>query len=210
MSEIDVLPELKEVVGTLLFAAKSPLSVDEILRVIRQTAEKEGGMAADYGEAARGQVEEAVNALRRQISEAHVGFQLCEVGGGFRFENIPACGPWVRQLLDKGRSKGLSVPALETLAIVAYRQPCTRAQIEEVRGVAVDQILRNLLELQLVRIAGRSPLPGRPWLFGTTQHFLEHFGLRSLDDLPSREDLSRFHVEKKESEKRDESLEDGE
>ncbi len=192
MTNVDILPELKEVIGSLLFAAKSPLTLDQIIKVLRETAENEGGMTTDYAAASRKQVEQTVELLRSEIDAAKLGITLCEVAGGYRLENMATCGPWLRELLNKGRSRGLSVPALETLAIVAYRQPCTRAQIEEVRGVAVDQILRNLLEMQMVRITGRSPLPGRPWLFGTTQRFLEHFGLRSLEDLPSREDLSRF------------------
>ena len=83
---------------------------------------------------------------------------------------------------------------METLAIIAYRQPCTRGEIEAVRGVAVDQIVRNLLDLQLIRAVGRSELPGRPWLFGTTQKFLLHFGLKDLKDLPGVEELKRIEA----------------
>jgi segregation and condensation protein B len=85
----------------------------------------------------------------------------------------------------------LSKPALETLAIVAYRQPCLRSEIEEVRGVTVDAVLRRLIDMQLVRVVRRSELPGRPWLFGTTQKFLEHFGINSIDDLPGSSELKR-------------------
>ncbi len=95
-------------------------------------------------------------------------------------------------MLEKSKPSRLSTPALETLAVIAYRQPCTRSDIELVRGVAVDQVVRNLLELQLIKIVGRSDLPGRPWLFGTTQKFLEHFGLKDLGDLPSRDELGKF------------------
>ena len=86
----------------------------------------------------------------------------------------------------------LSKPALETLAIVAYRQPCLRSEIEEVRGVSVDAVLRKLIEMQLIRVVGRiTELPGRPWLFGTTQKFLEHFGINTLEELPGSEELKR-------------------
>ena len=98
-------------------------------------------------------------------------------------------------MLQKGRGARLSLPALETLAIVAYRQPCVRSEIEAVRGVAVDAILKNLLEMQLVRVVGRSEMPGRPWMFGTTQKFMEHFGLKSLDDLPGTDELRRLEAE---------------
>ncbi|MBN2685112.1 MAG: SMC-Scp complex subunit ScpB, partial [Pontiellaceae bacterium] len=90
----------------------------------------------------------------------------------------------------------LSKPALETLAIVAYRQPCLRSEIEEVRGVSVDAILRKLMDMQLVRVVRRSELPGRPWLFGTTQRFLEHFGINSVDDLPGSQELKRAMPQK--------------
>ncbi len=105
-----------------------------------------------------------------------------------------AHGPRDGQTLQLAAAQ-LSRPALETLAIIAYRQPCTRAEIEAVRGVAVDQIIRNLMEMQLIRIVGRSELPGRPWLFGTSQKFLEHFGLKRLDDLPGTEELRRLEQE---------------
>ena len=117
---------------------------------------------------------------------------VIEVANGFRFENDSSCGPWLRHLLERGRPTRLSRPALETLAIIAYRQPVMRSEIEAVRGVAVDQIIRNLLEMQLIKIVGRSELPGRPWQFGTTQKFLEHFGLKNLMDLPGVEELRRM------------------
>ena len=110
-------------------------------------------------------------------------------------ENDANCGPWLRTMLQKGRGTRLSLPALETLAIIAYRQSCVRSEIEAVRGVAVDAILKNLLDLQLVRVVGRSELPGRPWMFGTTQKFMEHFGLKNLDDLPGTDELRRIEAE---------------
>jgi segregation and condensation protein B len=95
----------------------------------------------------------------------------------------------VRQLYPGPKPARLSPPALETLAIIAYRQPLTRAEIEGVRGVSIEGVLQNLMERGLVKIAGRAELPGRPLLYETTQFFLEHFGLRSLDELPNAEEL---------------------
>ena len=86
----------------------------------------------------------------------------------------------------------LSKPALETLAIIAYRQPCLRSEIENVRGVSVDAVIRKLIEMQLVKIVKRSELPGKPWLFGTTSRFLEHFGINSIDELPNSNELRRI------------------
>ena len=101
----------------------------------------------------------------------------------------PAYAPWVRQLFPAVKPARLTPPSLETLAIIAYRQPITRADIEAVRGVAVDGVLQNLMERGLVKIGGRAEVPGRPLLYETTQFFLEHFGLRDLDELPNAEEL---------------------
>ena len=190
-----VLPELKQIIGAMLFVRKEPLTVAEIRRVLTATAERRGGITSDFAKATEAQVREAVDALGRDLSERKAGFHVIEVAGGFRLENDANCGPWLRVMLQKGRGARLSLPALETLAIVAYRQPCVRSEIEAVRGVVVDAILKNLLEMQLVRVVGRSELPGRPWMFGTTQKFMEHFGLKSLDDLPGTDELRRLEAE---------------
>ena len=190
-----VLPELKQIIGAMLFVRKEPLTVAEIRRVLAATAERRGGITSDFAKANEALVREAVDALGRELAERKMGFHVIEVAGGFRLENDANCGPWLRTMLQKGRGARLSLPALETLAIVAYRQPCVRSEIEAVRGVAVDAILKNLLEMQLVRVVGRSELPGRPWMFGTTQKFMEHFGLKSLDDLPGTDELRRLEAE---------------
>jgi segregation and condensation protein B len=189
-----VLPELKQIVGAMLFVRKEPLTVAEIRRVLSATAERRGGITTDFAKANETLIREAVDELGRDLADRKVGFHIIEVAGGFRLENDANCGPWLRVMLQKGRGTRLSLPALETLAIVAYRQPCVRSEIEAVRGVAVDAILKNLLELQLVRVVGRSELPGRPWMFGTTQKFMEHFGLKSLDDLPGTDELRRMEA----------------
>ena len=190
-----VLPELKQIIGAMLFVRKEPLTAAEIRRVLAATAERRGGITADFAKANEAMVREAVEALGRELSDRKAGFHVLEVAGGWRLENDANCGPWLRVMLQKGRGARLSLPALETLAIIAYRQPCVRSEIEAVRGVAVDAILRNLLEMQLIRVVGRSELPGRPWMFGTTQKFMEHFGLKSLDDLPGTDELRRLEAE---------------
>ena len=132
-------------------------------------------------------VRKAVDEVRRALAEAGLGFELVETEGGFRFRTSADCGPWVRQMLGKGRATVLSRPSIETLAIIAYRQPVSRSQIENIRGVNAGHVIKALMEMQLVRIIGRSDQPGRPFLFGTTPEFLAHFGLKSLDDLASVE-----------------------
>lgn len=191
MSNVERLPELKEIIGALLFAAKKPVTAKEIRKALLGTAENYGGPYEPFAALKEKEILEAVEVLREEMEQHPVGLHVAEVAHGFRLQNNTSCGPWVRTLLDKDRSTKLSKPALETLAIVAYRQPVMRSEIESVRGVSVDSILRNLVELQLVKVVGRSELPGRPWMFGTTQRFLEHFGLKSLDDLPGMEELKR-------------------
>jgi segregation and condensation protein B len=192
MSNIEVLPELKQIIGSLLFAAKKPLTVKELRKVLTDAGASYGGPYEQFSGIKEDEITAAVAELTSELSRGGSGLCIAEVAHGYRLQNEINCGPWVRTLLDKDHSARLSKPALETLAIIAYRQPILRSEIESVRGVAVDQVLRNLVEMQLVKVTGRSDLPGRPWLFGTTQRFLEHFGLRALDEMPGMEELKRM------------------
>jgi segregation and condensation protein B len=191
MSDVGVLPELKEIIGALLFAAKKPVTAKEIRKALIGAGENYGGPYEQFAALKEKEILEAVTDLKEELSRSATGLHVAEVAHGFRLQNNMACGPWVRTMLEKERSSRLSKPALETLAIIAYRQPILRSEIESVRGVAVDSILRNLVELQLVKVVGRSELPGRPWIFGTTQRFLEHFGLKCLEDMPGMDELKR-------------------
>lgn len=197
MEDVDVIPELKQIIGALLFAARAPISSAEMCRVLHQAAEGRTGPAKDFAEVTEADVVAAIEQLRRDLAANHIGVHVAEVANGYRLQNDANCGLWVRQMLNKGRDSRLSKPALETLAIIAYRQPIMRSEIEAVRGVQVDQVMRTLLDMQLIRIVGRSELPGRPWLFGTTQKFLEYFGLRNVQDLPGIEELKRMEEERK-------------
>jgi segregation and condensation protein B len=190
-STVDVLPELKQIVGALLFAAKEPLSIKRIRKAMIETGSGFGGPYEQYAKATDQQIESALEALREELEKHKLGLEVAKVAQAYRLQNDAACGPFVRALLEKNQTMRLSKPALETLAIVAYRQPCLRSEIEEVRGVSVDAVLRKLIDMQLVRVVRRSELPGRPWLFGTTQRFLEHFGINPIDDLPGSRELKR-------------------
>ncbi len=194
MSDVDKLPELKQIVGSMLFAAKVPITPKQVRRVFLQVAELRGGMFADFADIKEKQITAILDEINEDLKKMGIGFSIHEVATGIRFQNDIVCGPWVRELLERGKPNRLSRPALETLAIVAYRQPCIKSEIEGVRGVAVDAILKKLLEMQLVCIAGRSELPGRPYLFATTQKFLEHFGLCNIEDLPGTRELKRKEV----------------
>lgn len=192
MSAVEVLPELKQIIGALLFAAKKPLTAKEIRKVLTDAGAHYGGPYEPFAQIQEDEILAAVEALKNELTAGGSGLCIADVAYGFRLQNEINCGPWVRTLLDKDQSTRLTKPALETLAIIAYRQPILRSEIESVRGVAVDQVLRNLVEMQLVKVVARSDLPGRPWLFGTTLRFLEHFGLRNLDEMPGMDELKRM------------------
>jgi segregation and condensation protein B len=167
-----------------------------IRKAMFETGSGFGGPYEQYAKVTDDQIEGALELFQEDLLKAKVGLDVALVGGAYRLQNDAVCGPFVRVLLEKYQSVRLSMPALETLAIVAYRQPCLRSEIEEVRGVSVDAILRKLMDMQLVRVVRRSELPGRPWLFGTTQRFLEHFGINSVDDLPGSQELKRVMPQK--------------
>lgn len=191
MSETDILPEVKQIVGAMLFASRQPLNAKQIKSVFPRVSLTYGGMTEQFGEVRVKDIEEALEAFRVQLEESNLGFKLVEVAGGFRLQNDKVCGPWLRELLEKGKPQRLSRPALETLSIIAYRQPLARSEVEAIRGVASDSIVRTLLEMQLIKVVGRSEMPGKPWLYGTTNAFLEYFGLKSMDDLPGLAELGR-------------------
>ena len=141
-------------------------------------------------------IRKAIHELQESLRKADAGLEIVEVNGGFRFQTQADCGPWVRRMLNRGKPQRISRPMIETLAIIAYRQPISRSEIESIRGVSVGHVLKALMEMQLVRIIGRSDLPGRPFLFGTTSVFLDHFGLKNLNELNTMQPgVSRTPVE---------------
>ncbi|MBX9789885.1 MAG: SMC-Scp complex subunit ScpB [Pirellulales bacterium] len=135
-----------------------------------------------------------VRLLNERYDATQTAFRVEEVAGGYRLLTRPQFGVWLRRLHQLPATARLSTPALETLAIVAYRQPCVRAQIEAIRGVQCGEMLRQLMDRDLVRIAGRSADLGRPFLYATTRSFLETFGLKSLDELPRAAQLRTLAV----------------
>ncbi len=160
---------LKQIVEALLFAAEEPLSVAKLQEVA-------GGTSAE--------IRAAVAELKTSYDHNGHAFTIAEVAGGYRMLTRPEFSPHLAQLFARRRKTSLSPAALETLAIVAYKQPVTRAEVEAIRGVGCGDMLRNLIEVGLVRITGRQESLGRPLLYGTTRKFLAHFGLRTLRDLP--------------------------
>ena len=167
------MPQPIDVVEALLFASDAPLEAERIREVLD---------LADVQEA-RG----LVDTLRERYEAADRALMIVEVGGGFRMVTRPEIAPWLLRLAKTRTRARLSRPALETLAIVAYREPVSRPEVDALRGVNSDAVLDNLLERRLIRIAGRKEAPGRPFLYETTREFLVAFGLRDLGDLPKVE-----------------------
>ena len=177
---------LQEIVGALLFASESPLSAAELRECVRGVSPEDGDsveIMEVYKTCTNREIEEALRGLEKALEVAKCGFSLVCTGGQYRMQTTPVCGRYVRALLKLDRPNRLSRASLETLAIVAYRQPITKSEVEQIRGVSVDTIMKTLADLGLVRLVGRSELPGHPFLYGTTPFFLEHFGLASLDQL---------------------------
>jgi segregation and condensation protein B len=178
---------LQQIVGALLFGADRPLTIADIracLSDVAEQAEEEHKETLKlFAEASPREVSDALKGIEQELERIGLGIEVVELNGGYRFQTQACCGRWVRNLLKVKRPNRLSRPALETLAIVAYRQPVAKSEIESIRGVMSDHILKALMELHLIRIVGRSDLPGRPFLYGTTPTFLEHFGLKSLEEL---------------------------
>lgn len=194
--------ELKFILEAILFSAQKPLSLKEIRDVFAAAPEHAEGNEAVRGlkKVKEDQLTEALEQLAREHEQAGRSYRLVCVGGSWQFVTQPEYAPWLKALVGhKARPPRLSQPALETLTIIAYRQPLTRSEIEQVRGVTVDGVMQTLLERGLVEQLGRAEVIGRPMTYGTTSLFLEDFGLRSLEDLPAADELRRIVVQKPEA-----------
>jgi len=172
----------KSVIEALLLASEKPLPLDQIRFVLDD---------ADASD-----VRNLIDELKVEYEQASRGIRVVEIAGGFQMTTASEFAPFLRKLFKNRHTERLSKPALETLAIIAYKQPLTRNEIELLRNVNIDGVMKSLLDKNLVRIAGRKKAPGRPCVYGTTRQFLEHFGLKSLEDLPKIEDFSAMAEEK--------------
>lgn len=192
--------ELTQIVEALLFSCQEPLSVADMCRAVQETAKDivEGGEADDavkaLAEVTEEQVAAAVQALIDHYEKDGRAFTLVERSSGWRLCAKGDYAEWCRALFPGKKPQRLSQPALETLAIIAYRQPITRAGMEAVRGVSVDAMVQQLLDRGLIKIEGRADLPGKPLLYGTTESFLEHFSVRTVDELPNAMELRRVKL----------------
>ncbi len=171
----DKLPDILE---ALIFASDSPLTVSKIKDVLADVGARE--------------IRKAVDALNERYESCHSALMILEVAGGYQMVTRPEYADYVGQLYKSRQAHRLTQKALETLAIVAYKQPITKQEIEHIRGVTVDSVLRTLIERNLITVVGREKAPGNPLLYGTTKDFLEYFGLNTLEDLPKLKEIDEL------------------
>jgi len=193
--------ELKPILEALLFSSQKPVSPAELREALARAAEQseDAGVGA-FRKVKLDDLNKALEALASEHEAAQRSYRLVCVAGSWQFVTQTEFAPWLKALVgERNRPSRLSQPALETLAIIAYRQPLTRAEIEQIRGVSVDGVMQTLLDRELVEQVGRAEVVGRPMKYGTTTTFLEYFGLRSLEDLPAADELRRIPVRKPES-----------
>jgi segregation and condensation protein B len=168
--------ELRAIVEALIFASPEPLALKALSRLLDpETADA---------------IRDAIEALEHEYQEQGRGLQVVEVAGGYQIVTRPELHEWVRRLFHERTTQKLSVQALETLAVIAYKQPITAAEITEIRGVNTSGVLGTLIDRHLIRIAGRKQVVGRPFMYATTREFLDRFGLKDLSELPKIEDMA--------------------
>lgn len=172
--------EAKNILEVLLFSNDKPLSISHLSEVLEDVDSR--------------LIRELLNELKKEYEESKRPISITEVAGGFQLITDPYYAPWIRKLYKQDKQSRLSMPAMETLAIIAYRQPITRSEIEAIRGVNVDGVIHSLLERSLIRTAGKKETVGRPILYATTSEFLKHFGLNSLDNLPTMKEFTEADI----------------
>jgi segregation and condensation protein B len=185
--------DLPRIVESLLFATDRPLTPKAIAHALHQAVKfSPTPETTPFEKTTIEEVEAAIEQLNSILSGEGSSLMVQGIAGGYVLKTRPEFAVWTNKLFEQPKSPRLSQPALETLAVIAYRQPIGRAEIESVRGVAVDGVVATLLERKVIRVAGRSEQPGRPLLYETTPIFLELFGLKSLDELPNADELRRL------------------
>lgn len=173
---------IKSAIEALLFASEKPLTIEQVKKVLDNL---------DAGE-----IRKILEELKNEYEQSNRGIRLIEIAGGFQLITATNFAPFLKKLYKERLAEKLSKPALETLAIIAYKQPVTKGEIESLRSVNIDGVMKSLLEKNLIRITGRKKAPGRPFVFGTTRQFMEHFGLKSLEDLPKKEEFEALALKR--------------
>lgn len=165
----------KSIIEALLFVSNNPITREQMTEVLKNVSKEK--------------LDPLIEELNQEYIQNGHSFQIEEIAGGWQLRTRAEFGPWIKDMLNIQHRERLSAPALETLAVIAYKQPITKVEIEGIRGVNVDYILHALVDRGLIRVVGRKDVIGRPFLYGTTTQFLEHFGLSTLKDLPENDAL---------------------
>jgi segregation and condensation protein B len=171
--------EIRSVLEAIFFIAGEPLSIDALKKILEIDSTE---------------IERLIKELIADYTIKNTGLLITEVAGGIQMVTNPACAPWVKKLLSTAVPAKLSQPSLETLAIIAYKQPIIKAEIEAIRGVNSDGVVKTLLDRRLVKILGRKEVPGRPLMYGTTKEFLQYFGLKDLSELPTLKEFQEVDI----------------
>ncbi|CUS97540.1 segregation and condensation protein B [Candidatus Kryptobacter tengchongensis] len=190
---------IKSIIEAIIFASDTPLSLKQIKDIVNEPNKK----LSSNGETSKITEEEIKNfidELNQEYAERGSAFRIIEIAEGYQFATLPEFAKWIGKLFKEKSKKKLSQPALETLAIIAYKQPISKPEIEAIRGVNVDHIIKTLLEKRLITIVGRAETIGRPLLYGTTKEFLKYFGLKDLSELPKPSEIEEI-MKEEESEK---------
>lgn len=170
--------ELKGIIEALLFVAGEPLSPDRIKTILEDEDKRA--------------IQDMLVELQHEYDMRLSGLRIVEVAGGFQIASRPELAQWIRRLKKVKQSSRLSKPSLETLAIIAYKQPIVKAEIEDIRGVDSSGVLKGLLDKHMIKIIGRKDVAGRPILYATTREFLQYFGLRDISDLPTLKEFTEL------------------
>jgi segregation and condensation protein B len=165
----------KRIIEALLFVSVKPLTTRELSRILQPLT--------------GAQISKIIKELKNEYNEQERSFRIIEIAGGYELSTLPEYSPWLAKLEKEKKAKQASIAALETLAILAYKQPITRVEIEEIRGVDASGVIATLMDRGFIRLVGRKEIPGRPLMYGTTDLFLEHFGLKSLGELPDLQEI---------------------
>ena len=172
------MENLDQIVEALIFASDAPLPSKKIKEIISHVGERE--------------MKKSITRIGDKYQETSSPFEIVEVAGGYQIVTRPDYSDWIRKLYISRTKNRLTQRALETLAIIAYKQPITKTEVESIRGVNADTVIRTLIERKLITVTGREKAPGNPLLYGTTRHFLEYFGLKDISDLPKLREIDEL------------------
>ena len=198
-AELKIPTTLKALVEALIFAAQEPLSINQIRTIYQGDDAQNNGLKQIEPETIR----QSVTDLNLEYEKSDRPYRIVQIAGGYQFATLSDYAGWLGKLYKEQGRRKLSQSGLETLAIVAYKQPVTKAEIEKIRGVNCDYVLKTLLEKELLTVTGRAESVGRPLLYGTTKEFLKHFGLNDITDLPRPREIeeilgeSQFETERR-------------